>query len=200
MEFRIQDEIFEILSPKLPKRGIKHFSISNIDRFEKEIWSLPFLPLLDFPAQVQTKCTFGAISGWNATLYKRVGRLNRKKTFLLFYVVQHSCQRWRQMCTQSIHFYTLFYLLKIKPDCVCVLKLAMQNVLDPFTLGAFFLLFIHTNCVYWAQYESFLCIQQERLYVYCVYNSKLPKALRFPKPSFYTLLYSSSHYLLLVHM
>ena len=38
-------------SPKLPKRGIKHFSISNINRLEKKIWSLPFQPLLDFPGR-----------------------------------------------------------------------------------------------------------------------------------------------------
>jgi hypothetical protein len=39
----------KLFCPKLPKRGVKRFSISNIDRFEKKIWSLPFQPLLDFP-------------------------------------------------------------------------------------------------------------------------------------------------------
>jgi hypothetical protein len=36
--------------PQASKRGIKHFFTSNIERFEKKIWSLPFQPLLDFPA------------------------------------------------------------------------------------------------------------------------------------------------------
>ena len=45
------------------------------------------------------KCTFGAISGWNATLQSRVGMLNSWTTFLLYYVVSCSSQRWHQTCT-----------------------------------------------------------------------------------------------------
>ena len=52
--------------------------------------------------QVKAKCTFGAISGWNATLHSRVGRLFSCSAFLLYYVVSRSSQRWRQTCTQSI--------------------------------------------------------------------------------------------------
>ena len=51
---------------------------------------------------LQTKCTFGAISGWNPTLHSRVGRLFSCLAFLLYYVVLRSSQRWRQTCTQSI--------------------------------------------------------------------------------------------------
>ena len=46
-------------SPKLTKRGIKHFPISNIDKFEKKIWSLPFQPLLDFPDISNNCISFG---------------------------------------------------------------------------------------------------------------------------------------------
>ena len=55
---------------------------------------------------LKTKFMFGAISGWNPTLHKRVGMLFTCSAFLLFYLVQGSSQRWRQMCTQSINIST----------------------------------------------------------------------------------------------
>jgi hypothetical protein len=36
-------------STSYQKKGIKHVSISNIERFENISWGLPFHPLLDFP-------------------------------------------------------------------------------------------------------------------------------------------------------
>ena len=65
----------------------------------------PMLSKQDTQFQIkgqQTKCTFDAISGWNATLHSRVGRLFSCSAFLLYYVVSRSSQRWRQTCTQSI--------------------------------------------------------------------------------------------------
>ena len=81
------------------------------------------------PADLQTKCAFGAVSGWNATLHSRVGRLFSCSVFLLYYVVLRSSKRWRQTCTQSIVCKPI-YILQCFPHIFrtyCHVLLQVQN-------------------------------------------------------------------------
>ena len=80
---------------------LRYMMVSQVKMFYSyEGRKVGHLALAELP--IQTKCMFGAISSWNATLHSRVGRFFSCSTFLLYYEVSRSSQRWRQMCTQSI--------------------------------------------------------------------------------------------------
>ena len=85
---------------------------------------------------LQTKCMTHAISGWNARLHSRVGRLCSCSASLLYYVVWRSSQRWRQSCTQSILFElpylqvaTVTFTMQLCRHFFCLFSIVLCNVL-----------------------------------------------------------------------